>query len=474
MRNYRPTIRSYKLYDIVNSLQDAEVRKLKKFLRSPYFVMRKDVVALFELLIKIKGKNQPMPPLEYCFAQLFPGKPFHAIKLRGIMSDLMALIEEFLVNSYRSKDKLRSRLMLSEIFRQRRLSKCFQSNLKKTKELIEHSPLRTEKYYEQVLDFQNENMKFALSNRRTSNLYFQEISETNDTLYLIRKLKAACSQLTHQSVYKTEYDSGLLKHIINEIENEGYLKVPAVAIFYYCFRFLSEEQSLSYFQKFKKNLSEYKAHFTKEDLSGHFRLGINYCIRKLNEGEKNYAREGWELYKEGLKENILVENNRISRFTFNNMVAMALLLKKFTWVENFISEQKHLLPEDFRHQTEMFNFARLEFARGAFGQALIHLQEAEYKDLVNSLIAKMLQIKIYYELKEFETLESLLDSFTQFIRRREVSDYHSINFLNNIRFLRKIMTVPVYNKEQRAEIKSAILNEKDVSEREWLLEKVGS
>ncbi len=473
MKKYRPPTRAYKLYDMVISLSDSEVRRLKKFLRSPYFVLREDVAKLFHLLVKIKSKGKPMPPLDFSFAQVFPGEKFNEVKIRGLMSDLSELLEEYLVNSFRSKDKLQSRLMLSKIFRQRRLNKCFQSNLKKTATLIEENPLKTEEYYQQVLDFQRENMKFALSNRRTSNLYFQEISETNDILYLIRKLKTACSQLTHQSVYKTQYDTGLLKYIINEIENEKYLDVPAIAIFYYCFRFLSEENSLSYFQKFKKQLTEFKTHFTKEDLNGHYRLGINYCIRKLNEGDKKYVREGWELYKEGFAENILVENNRITRFTFNNMVAMALLLNEFEWVEDFITKQKYLLKEDVRHQTEMFNLARLEFAKGEYGKALVHLQEAEYKDLVNSLIAKMLQIKIYYELNEIETLESLLDSFTQFIRRREVSDYHRNNFLNNIRFLRKIMTTPVFSKKQRIEIKKAILFEKDVSEREWLLEKVG-
>jgi len=473
MRNFRPPRRAYKLYDIINSLQPSEIRKLRKFLKSPYFLMRSDVVKLFDLLTKLKAKGKSMPPLEYAFEKVFPKERYDAVKMRGAMSDLMELIEEYLVISHRAENKLRSRLMLSRIFRQRRLNKCFQSNLKKTEQLLEEFPKRTEGYYQNVLDFQLENMKFAIPNRRTSHLYFQEISETNDVLYLIRKLKTACSQLTHQSVYKTDYDNGLLKYFINEIENEHYLDIPAIAIFYYCFKFLSEENSLGYFQKFKKELTEHKDHFTNDDLKGHYRLGVNYCIRKLNEGDENYAKEGWELYKKGLEEEVILENNQLTRFTFNNMVAMALRLKEFEWVEQFIQAKKHLLKEDFRHQTEMFNFARLEFDRGEFGQALLHLQEAEYKDLVNSLIAKMLQIKIYFELKEFETLESVLDSFAQFIRRREVSDFHRNIFLNNIRFIRKIRSTPSYNKSALAQIRQNILVEKDLSERVWLLEKVG-
>ena len=464
--------RTYKLYDIIKTFSDPEVRQLRKLLRSPFFVMREDVKRLFGYLAQCSMKGKEMPALEVVFKKTFPGEPYHALRLRGTMSDLLGLIEEFLVISFRREDKLKTRLLLSAIYRRRHLGKCYHSNIKKTRQLLEGHPKRNGEYYQHVLGLQMENMKFQIASKRTEHLYFQEISETNDVLYLIQKLQNACAQLSHQSVYKTDYDYGLLKHFIDEIENERYMKIPAIAIYYYCFRFMTEKDSLAYFQKFKTQLAHYKDQFTVEDLQGPYRLGINFCIRKLNEGDSLYIREGWELYKEGLGEGILLQNNLITRFTFNNMVAIALLLNEFDWVEDFIKTSAEKLEETFREQTVSFNIARLHFAKKNYGEALIHLQSAEYNDLVNILISKMLLVKIYFELEEFDSLAFQLDSFQQFIRRREVSDYHRTNYLNIIRFVKKISALATYDKVEKEKLKREITKEPNLTERAWLLEKL--
>ena len=464
--------RTYKLYDIIESFNEQEVRQMRKLLRSPFFVMREDLKNLFEFLVKCSAKNKGMPAQEMVFKKIFPGQSFNALRLRGAMSDLLERVEEFLVITHRRQDKLMSRLILSQIYRQRKLDKCYRSNLKKTEQLLNEHPKRNASYYQHVLNFHVENMKSEIASKRTDHLYFQEISETNDIIYLIRKLQNACAQLSHQSVYKTDYNFGLLKYFIEKIEQENYLNIPAIAIYYYCFQFMTEKEGLPYFQKFKEQLNTYKNYFTIEELQGPYRLAINFCIRKSNEEELFYTQEGWELYKEGMAESILIENNLISRFAFNNMVAMALLLKEFDWIDEFIKTSADKLETTFREQTVSFNFARLEFAKKNYGKALVHLQSAEYNDLVNILISKMLLVKIYFELEEFDSLSFQLDSFQQFIRRREVSDYHRTNFLNIIRFVKKIMALPTFDKTEKRKLKKEIEEEKILTERAWLMEKI--
>jgi len=271
---------------------------------------------------------------------------------------------------------------------------------------------------------------------------------------------------------KTAYDFGLLNYFIENLEEQDrYMSIPAISIFYYCFRFL-KENSLEYFQKLKYQLSTYRQHFTTEDLQAPYRLAINFCIRQLNKNELYFAREGLDLYKAGLSDGILMENGQIPRFSFNNMVAMALQLSDYDWVETFIKKESPQLEEKYRHQTISFNLARLEFARKSYGKALLYLQEAEYKDLVNNLIAKMLFIKIHFEQGAIEALQSNLDSFQQFIRRREVSDYHQKNFLNIIRYVKKILALPAFAKQERNQLKLQIEKEPILSERNWLLEKL--
>ncbi len=464
--------KSYKIYEIAASLSTKEVRQIRKMLRSPFFGEREDRQRLFEILLKWRSKFDFAPSIPILFEKTFPKQAFEAIRIRALMSDLQEVVEEYLLISNRRKDKIQSRLKLTAIYRKREWEKNFQSSVKKSKDLIELNPRNNLKHYKNVLEFQEEKMNHQLSSNRAEDLFFQEISVTTDIIYLMQKLRTALSLLTHQSVYKTDYDFGLLKHLIDEIEDSNFMDIPGIALYYYCYKFLSQKKSLEYFQKFKHQLTTYRDSFNLEELKGPYLVGINFCIRKVNEGAFEYGQASFDLYKEGLAQGILLENGRISRFTFNNIVAAGLMLKELDWIENFIDTSADLLEPTFSHPTISFNKARLEFSKKNYGQALVHLQSAEQKDLVNNLIAKSLLLQIYFELKEFETLDSHLDSFRQFVRRREVSDYHRTNFINLISYVQKIMALPQYEKEERKKLAKKIKEESILTLRSWLLEKV--
>ncbi len=463
--------RKYKLFELLATFSPAEIRKIRKLLRSPFFVYRPNILELFEILLAHQEKKGHAPSLEFIFEKLFPKQKFQAIKVRGLMSDLLERLEEWLLIDHFRKDAIESQLVLASIYRKKKLEKNFQSSIKKSHQLLEASPYRDQQFYDLNLQLYEENMSHQSASKRTENLFFQEISQNTDISFLIRKLKNACSLLTHQSVVKAEYDFGILDYFINTLEESPYLEIPIVALYYYCFQFLKEENNVQYFQKFKKIRTTYRSHFSPEGLKGPFLLGINFCIKKLNQGDLAFGREGLELYKEGLQQEILLENKMISRFTFTNIVATAIKLEEFEWTETFINERTAQLSGPFQQATVSFNKARLAFAQKDFGQALMHLQSAEYKDLVNILIAKSLLVQIYFELEEIRSLESHLDSFSQFIRRREVSDYHRSNFMNVITYVHKIMATPPYDKKARAILQQKIREEQFLSIREWLLEK---
>lgn len=464
-------VKKYKLLELIESFESKEIRKIRKMLRSPFFLYRPDVLRLFEILIENREKKRGFTTLEELFLAVFPGLTYDPMKIRGLMSDLLELLEEWLLINHFRKDKISSRLTLASIYRQRQLEKNFQSSINKSSQLLQKYPYRNQHFYELNLKYFEENMSHQSASKRTENLYFQEISKNTDITFLIRKLKNACSLLTHQSVIKTEYDFGILDYLTDTLEGSDYLRIPTVALYYYCFCFLKEDK-LEYFQQFKRNLTQHRAHFSIEDLRGPFLLGINFCIKKLNQGDLAFAREGFELYQEGLDQKILLENNMINRFTFSNIIAMALKLEEYQWIETFIATFSLQLEISYRAATVSFNKARLSFAQQDYDQALSHLQSAEYKDLVNNLIAKSLLIQIYYELEAIRSLESHLDSFAQFIRRREVSDFHRKNFVNVIFYMRKIMATPAYEKKKRLLLKQQIQEEKLLSIKDWLLEKI--
>ena len=464
--------KNYKLLNLIATLSQTEQRQFRKFIQSSYVALREDVKNIYEILIQYVKKRKPFPKLEVLFTKVFPGEAYNALKLRGSMSDLLEILENFLIINLRKENKIENHLLLARIYRERKIEKNYNGNFQELNNLIQKQTLQNADFYRHQLAFLREQMMFQTQNKRTEHLFFQEISDTQDILYLSEKLNNACSKLSHQLVYKTDYDYSMLHHLLDFIEHEKYLDHPAISIYYYCVRFLTSDDNKDYFQKFKVNFFKHKSKFAKADLVSPYRLAINYCIRKMNEGEEAFIKEGWEFYKEGLAESILIENNFIPRFTFNNMIAMAISLKEYDWVSQFVKENSDLLEPKYREQTVCFNLARLAFAKEEYEAALGYLQEVEYNDLVNILIVKMMIIKVYFEIGADDALFSNLDSFGQFIRRREVSDYHKTNFLNIIKFIKKIKNTPPSDKQAFKELKQAILKTTLVSESSWLLEKI--
>lgn len=460
------------LYQLLEKLDKTALRELKKLVRSPYVTHRKDIPLLFNTLASYCYQGKPFPTKEYLFKSVYDDQPYDDQLLRSLMSDLHLIIEKYLTWNAVTADEVSSHLALAGFYRQRNLTKHYGRTIKKADRKQSQQPYRNADFFQNQLKFQLETSKFQSTQQRTGHLNLQEIGDTMDVLYLAQKLRHVCSQLSHRAVYQTDYQFGLLKGWIDELEDSPYLEVPAIALYYYCYRFLTEAYSQMYFRKFREHLLIHYSQFPQEELKDLYRAAINFCIRKLNEGSLEFTREGWELYQEGLLKGFFIENHQLSRFTFDNIVGFGLRLEEFLPVAQFIESYKSYLPQDYQKSTVYFNLARLEYGQKNYDQALAHLQVANPKDLVNQLIAKTIQLKIYYEAEEFDLLESHLDSFRLFIRRREVSDYHRKNFQNIIAYTRKLITSNPYDNEEKQKNKAMILEEEILSERKWLLQKL--
>ena len=130
------------------------------------------------------------------------------------------------------------------------------------------------------------------------------------------------------------------------------------------------------------------------------------------------------------------------------------------------------LKRRIRESTWKFNLARLEYEKKNYDNALVHLQKADFGDILNNLNAKTLSLKIYYELDEFNLLDSHLESMKTFIRRKTVMAYHQTNYLNIIRYTKKLLSTNFYDRTKKEALQKEIEQEEILTEREWLLEQV--
>jgi len=258
--------------------------------------------------------------------------------------------------------------------------------------------------------------------------------------------------------------------MLEGIESGKYLDRPAVAIYYYGYRALTRPTEGHFFTKLKTALIAHAHLFPEGEKRDLYLMATNYCIKKMNAGERQFAVEGLEIYKKALAQNALLAGGRLSRFTFFNIITKALVCEEYDWTEGFISKYSPYLEAKHQEASASFSLARLEYHRGNPDAAIQLLQKADYEDLLQNLQAKALMAKIWFEAEEFDVLLSHLDAMEQFIRRRKVIGYHRELFRNFIFFLKKRIEIGDFKKNELKNLKKEIELVKAVAERRWLID----
>lgn len=459
-----------RLIALLRSLSRTEQRELRKMATSRFFNQRQDVPDLLDLLLDCINEEKPLPDKAEAHRQLYPDLPFDDHRVRMAMSFLLKIAEQYLVHTAFFEDEVKVKTKLAEVYRRRSLTKHFERTIREAQELQAGSQHRNAEFFTDDYHVQMEQYRFTATNSRTAAHNLQAITDSLDTAYFSQKLRQACLLLSHQAVYKTDYQFGMLDEVLAHVEAQQLLGIPTIAVYYFCYRALTQPEQPDYFHQLKKLLVEECEKFPPHEMADLYLLAINYCIRHYNLGNPAYLADEFDLYKEGLRRSFLLNNGIVSRFSYRNVVTVGLKLQAFDWVENFVHEFKKKLEP--KHQESMFSFnlARLAYERRQHGPALQLLQKTEYTDLLLNLAAKALMLKIFYETGALDALDSHISAMQKFIRRKKIMGYHRENYLNLAIFTKKLMET--HEKSALVALRAEIEGTKMVAEKEWLLGEV--
>ena len=462
-------MQSTRLWQLISCLSNAQMRELYKAVNSPFFNQRRVVCELFDFLYSCKTELRLTPTKLQVHRRLFPGQEYLDKRVRNAMSLLLKTLEQALSVQQYLVEEGRVELGTARVYRELGLDRHYEYTMKKVERRQREAVHRNADYYQQHYRFQEERYRWLSLKNRTADLNLQEVSDNLDLAFLARKLSQACFSLSHQTVYAKDYDYGLLTKLLELIKGSHYLEIPAIALYYYCYHSLSNPSDETSFRHFKSLLVAHSKLFPLREIRDLYLLATNYCIKRMNEGDRHFAQEGLEIYKEGLDNDYLLVNGFLSRFTYRNIVTKALVSREYDWVEVFMQTYKDRLEATHRNSDFSFNLARLKYEQSKYDEALTLLQAADYKDLLLNLSAKTLAAKIYYQLEAFDLLEAHLQAMRIFIRRQKKIGYHQENYLNFVASLRKILELPKFDKTGQEKLRTEIEETKSLAERRWLV-----
>lgn len=461
------------LISILRTFNKKEWRDLGKWLQSPAHNQREDVILLHDYLSSNDRINSPDKlKKEGVYPHIFPKEVYNDAKIRQTIHFFTKALDEFLIFSEIQQDEIYSKTILTRVFRKRKIHKAFERTISSVRRLQEKSTFQNSHYLKNEYLINQEQYQYTVVNKsRTKPMNLQEVSDSLDITYFADKLRQSCHMLAHQTVYKMDYDVSIIDDILNHVENKGFIDIPAIAIYYYGYKAITNKENESYFYSLKEQIYNHGSFFSDFELQEIYLMAINYCINKSNSGNKIFTEELFELFDKGFKSNILIGNNTISAYTFKNAIGTGLKLRKYEWLEALIENYQQYLDEQHKsviHYTK----ARLHFEKGEYDQAMELFIQFEYNDILLNLSAKTMLLKMYFEQDEFDALESLLESMRNYLVRKKVMGYHKSIYKNIISFTKKLLKVNPYNEAQIKKLKDEIEATSPLAEKDWLLRQI--
>ena len=464
-----------KLHILLTRLSIYELNRFHKFILSPYHNEDERLIRLYKYLLPYyKADSITAPDRFKIWKKIHPSALYTNLHFARLLSDLFKKLEGFLAIERMKAQQSDGSFYLLETYTEMKLEKHFSEPYLYAIRKLDQQPYRDGEYFFQSFRL-NVQQNVFLENKKARNTEknLMETISSLDSFYLIHKLRYCASILHYKHFLSIRDETILLPAILDYLKENPPVNAPAVNAFYHVVLTLLEPDDEAHFTGLKNllaNNSTVLEVYTQKEI---FAFALNYCIRKINKGKAHYQKEILILYKYALESDLMYDKGFLSPWDYKNIVTIALRGQEYKWTASFIEKYKDKLPKADRGNAHTFNQARYYFATKKYDSVLELLQSVEYSDIFYLLDSKTTLIKTYYELGEYQPLQSLKESFRILLRRKKViSEQNRTNYSNFARFAMKLYRADVKNKAQLSALSKEIEGTDNVADRGWILEKL--
>jgi hypothetical protein len=460
-----------KLYEIWLLLTRIEQRELRRWLA--YDTVRADVLALYELLCDMRDNGTVYNKTE-AFARLYSDAPYNDNWLRHAQSFLVKNIEDFLVQRAVQRDEGLAQQLLTIEYATRKDDKNRLQAFNIWQKTVANAPKHAETLH-RLAEAEQHWQAYPMP-LKTENDNLQNLLDAEEHAFVARKLRTVCTALSYQTMRKKTYNFGLLDDLLRYVEQHNWQETtPAIGAYFYIYKMLTTENGLPFFKILVEKLPEYQGVFAAKEYKDLYVNVVNFGIKEINRygiekhGE-GFLQQLFGLYQVGVAKGYLLNQKQITPSTYKNIVAIGLRLGEYVYVRSFLEDYRTALPAAERLTHYRYNMARYFFTLKDYHTAMQTLNQLVTNQNILLLGAKLMQLKMYFELKEYDLLDAHLRSFAQFLhRKRSVLSYHQVNYKNIIAFTKQLMQLETLKKQEIDALRETISSTNPLTEREWLL-----
>ncbi|MEM6343362.1 MAG: hypothetical protein AAF927_05760 [Bacteroidota bacterium] len=401
------------LTQMLTKLSASDLDEFDLFLQSPLFNKVKRLHLFFQTLRREAFRTAR----EKVYRQIYPeAKDFDAQKWYEACSQLRRLLEQYL--AWRQFDREPSPPL--QTLMDLRMDQTFEKQLKRSRRELAHQSQRDSRFFQRQFELgAAADAYFGLQQKRAPDENLETLVEGLDLYYLTEKLKYSCEMLNRNNILQPRYDPKFCADLIKLLEGGAYpyLAEPIIAIYYQIFSMLSKEENESHFQKLVQLLQKHGASFEAQEANAMYTYAQNYCVRQINKGQRDYLEPYFELGLDMLAKDLLLEDGYLPHWHYKNLITVGTRLQRYDWVADFLDAYRERLSPAFQESAYYYNLAAFHYERALLSEAMRFLQQVDFPDVFYNLAARTLQLKIFLESKDYDSLHYHAKAFRHFLRR---------------------------------------------------------
>lgn len=476
---------------LLKSFTEAELKKFRRFLESPYFNTSQKLIDFFELLSKFYPDfKSKLLTKETLYFRLHNGKKKYSDStMRDLLSDFLELMQKFLMlENFERNCPVKFEYLSTELINR---EQSFLTS-KLLRDTILHFSTQKEfdtyNYYAlhrlHLLKF-NSGFSFAdLSKRQENQTNISCVTDSIRNLFYFF-LSEYISEYINIIIYALNFNLKMPEDGIFALFNwsniEKALATDSTSylalIYLSAIKAFKHLNDLKKYEAYKEIVNRYKESLTSNELYHHFMQLVNYLTisSSIAKDSKIYDEELLNLYME------IVENeyyrSSISVYLqpelFRNMVLHGLAMKRFNWVDRLILVSAKKLPPEMQDDMRNLATAYLNFEKNDYYGAWHFLTKIKSSHYLFKYDIRNLALRIYYELGRFVETLNLIQNYRRFLQRSElVSDEQKNKFSNHLKYLEQLARFRLDGKSSDIGYYINQLNKSEkIYMRDWLLSK---
>ena len=461
------SIFSSKFVRLIKALTEEEVKSFEIWLSSPWCNTNKNIIRLFDVLKKHAPQfDSEKLTKEKLFKKILPNGKFSDRRMNNLLSEGYLVLEQFVIfQNLKNNQHLRKDILTQE-FQKRDLEDWFFKNVRKQVSYLEE---KEPKEWEDYLDLLRLNRRMYHNPNSTiiwrqGTSTIQKINESVDIVYLLEKALTINEMLFRNRLVKDgnyEIENELSKW---KKASEG-VKHPSIDLYQLRFSYTNQNM-LENYEKIKSLFFEKYMDLNEMEQKVHLKSLLNDNALLGRMGLIDYT-SNLPIYKFGLRTNLLMQNEKLSRAAYVTIVSSSNTKGDFEFTEHFVETYSKNLEENIQEDAVQMAKAHTAYRKGNLQESIDILLQHQFRNTYFQIVTRIMTVQVYFDLfLESDSYQSFLfnyfDSFEKWIQRekhRSTAQKKSyLQFIQICRLLAKNFIEADFSKERVERIFEGNLN----------------